>query len=63
MFALQYVSGLSELDYRRDQYVQRKLRDLVTYYIPRFLTVSLLGLNIYPGDYSLRSAIIVSVIC
>ena len=62
MFALQYVSGLSELDYRRDQYVQRKLRDLVTYYIPRFLTVSLLDLNICTRDSSLRSAI-VSVIC
>ena len=42
----QFVIGLSKLDYKRDSYVDRQLRDIIANYLPRFNTVSTLR-NVY----------------
>ena len=36
----QYVQALGRLDYQRDPYVQRKLRDILCHYMTRFPVVS-----------------------
>lgn len=36
---VQFIQGLSQLDFRRDPYLQRKLREIVVHHLPRFQRV------------------------
>ncbi|XP_052242891.1 protein MMS22-like isoform X2 [Dreissena polymorpha] len=55
-----YIQGLSNLSYDRDPYVQRRLKDIVTVYLPKFSLKSAVSLAtaVHPVVGSLRSTFI-----